>query len=445
MDSTVEEVGPCKKKLTIKVPSQKIHEEIEKSYEELLSSVQLPGFRKGRVPRRLLEKRFGPEIQKDVKQNVIASSFHDAMEENQFNLLGEPEIDYEGIELNPDQDLTFEVTVEVKPEIELQDYRGMKVERPSMEVSSEQVQASLEQLAKSRATMEPADSAAEADHVLFCDLVLLQNGEIIESREEVRISPNQGHILGVPAVDLEQKLVGLEPGAEVQIELDLSQGKSEEDGEEAGDPEKVETVAKVTVKEIKKVLVPEINDAWAVELDYDDLAELSDHIRKQLSQKQEREIDRAIEDRLLTELLDRSDFQIPEGVVDRELEQAAGRYRIRLQVDGLEDENELDSKVAEYRSKAASEVYQDFRKAFLLDKLATIEKIYVTEDELEAQLHAIASAHGKTPEEVREYYENRNLMSDLRVQIREAKARAFLRTHAEITNADATEEAAKNQ
>ncbi len=443
MQSTVEEVGPCRKKITITVPAEEINDEFEKSYKELISNIQLPGFRPGRVPRGVLEKRFGQEVSNDVRQSIITSSYKDALDENSFSPLGEPEIDIEAIHVDPKVDLTYDVTIEVKPEVDVSNYKGLKVNRPSSDITGEELTEAMSQLAKSRATTESAEGVSEADHVLVADIALKQNDTLIEEREGVNITPSQGHILGVPCPSLPDALVGVGPDSTHDLELDLTQGQNEENDEQEGE-EKEEiptTVATVTIKQVLKLIVPEINDEWAKEQDFDDVAELTEHVRKQLESRKKSQIDRALENGLVEELLKITPFEIPQGVVENELERAAGRYRIRLQVEGLEDENELDSKVAEYRSKAKSEVMKDFQKAFLLDKIATIEKIYVTEDEIEGQLQSIANSNGKRPEEVREYYEARNLMPELRAQIREVKAKQLLRENAEIVE----EAAEKNE
>jgi len=427
--ATVEDVGPCRRKLRITVPSSQISQEVEKSYRELLAQVRLPGFRQGHVPRRVLERRFGDEIWKEVKQSIISTSFHETLQSESLEPIGDPEIDYEGIQIDPAVDLTYEVTIEIKPDVRLDGYKGMNIHRPAVEATAEEVQEALQGLARSRSVLEPHTGPSELSSVLIADLELVQNDEVIETREDVSLQPERGHILGVPSPSLPDALIGLEKGAHVELELDLSQGgKATVVGEEP--PPR--TVARVKVKDVKTVVTPEIADAWAKELDFEDLADLTDNVRKRLLQKKTRDTELSIEEQLVDRLLEQCPFEMPQKVVEQELERAVGRYRIRLQIEGIQDENELDSHVADYRRRAETEVVKDFQKAFLLDKLASMEKIYVTEDEIDQQISAIAAAHGKGPDEVKEHYESRNMLPDLRAQIREAKARRFLRENAEI-------------
>jgi trigger factor len=199
------------------------------------------------------------------------------------------------------------------------------------------------------------------------------------------------------------------------------------------DPDLREKPAKVIldVHEAKRMVLPEVNDAFAEELDFDDVAELREKIQEALKAKKEARADREVEDRVIDKILEETPFSIPEGLLAQETERIAARARLELEFGGKTKE-EIDEALAEHADQQKAAVERSIRVGFLLDSVAKKERIYVTEDELNRHFEMIGARDGRQPEEVRQYYQERDMLSEVRFHLREAKTRAFLREKADI-------------
>src|SRR5262245_44774769 len=204
--ATIETVGPCKRKIKAEVPHEKVAEELDRNYRELLSSVQIPGFRRGHVPRRLIEKRYGEEIEGDVKEALLGISFAEVVKEKDLKVLGKPKFD--NIAFQKGEPLRYEVEVEVRPEFELGAYTELSVEgEEPPPVKPEEVDADLERLRQNYAelgTVDPAQ-AGPAD-LFFGHYVLHRDGLRVHSRDDVHFRPDTGQLDGFEVPDLVEKL-----------------------------------------------------------------------------------------------------------------------------------------------------------------------------------------------------------------------------------------------
>jgi trigger factor len=428
-EAQVEDVGPCKKQVRITIPSERVREEIDKQYTEIIQNTQFPGFRKGRVPRKLVEKRFGDQILQDVKQTLVSETFEKTLEDHALDPIGDPEIEYESIEIRPEENLVFDVTVEVKPIFDLPDYKGMEIERAVADVSDSDVDEALERFAKSRATYAPSTAKQiRADDLLVADTALIQGDETIFEQENDQFIPEHKQLYGIPVEDLPARMKGAKIDEPTEIPTEIPEGAAR------GKVRPGEALLRVVPREIKRMKVPKVDAKLAESLDFDSLDELRDNVRKQLVQDAEREADRAVEDRILEKLLEAASFDLPEGIVERELEHVLERERIRLQLDGTSDETELDRKLEESRPRLQEGIRTRLKKAFLLEKVAAKEKVFVTEEMVEAAIAGIAARQGKTPDQIREWFEGRGQLGELRAELRERMTREALRKAAKMTD-----------
>lgn len=421
----VEDVGPCKKKLKVRVPAEAVASEFDKNYREISGNVVLPGFRRGKVPRTVIEKRYGKEITREVKQKLIERSFEEAITRHQMQPMSRPELDIDAVTAEPGKSLEYEVTLEVRPTFEIRRYKGFKAVKPPVVVGERDVDEALVSLARSRATLVPVEGgkAREGD-VAIVDIAVRRGEDQLGGKENAAIQLTEDRLLGWKAPGLKEALLGKGEGDVVEVEFAFPKTERSEGN----------ATATLLVKDVKAIQVPEPNDAWAKELDFDSVKELRDNLRSQIAGRREQDAERAVEDAILDQILNDTPFDVPESLARSQTEQSAARLRVQLQMDG-KSEDEINRIVVDFRDKGLEDMVRALKKGFVLDKIATLEKIFVTEDEVNEHLEAMARQSGKWPHEMREELEAQGLLNEVRSEIRERKARATLRTLSEITSA----------
>ena len=203
---TIEEAGPCKKKVSIEIPEEAIKMATDKQYENLRKDALVPGFRKGRAPRRLLEKRFGKETTEQVKLTLLAEASESALKDNELDTLGEPDIDFEKIEMPAEGPLKFDFEIEVRPEFKLPELEGIPVTKTKLEVTDEQIDREVEQLQRLAGIWTPRDEGqVELDDQIIADVILkIEDVEEEQKRDniEIYVRPN-GFVAAVPVETLD--------------------------------------------------------------------------------------------------------------------------------------------------------------------------------------------------------------------------------------------------
>jgi trigger factor len=287
----VEDVGTLKKKVTITVPAERIDAKREEMFGELSTTAQVPGFRIGRAPRRLVVKRFGKEVDRDVRNAMIGESLGKALEKSQLKVIGEPDIDLEAIELPASGDMSYELEVEVAPEFDLPELEGIEVIRPTVEVTDERIDEAIDRMRLREVKYEVADEpAAEQDIVTGRAKVSVEGAEESETEVTLRVAP--GQIEGLPLVDLGKELTGKEAGQAVPMTVKVPEVHPNEawQGKEA----RIE----LTVGEVRKRRLPEVNDAYAERMGYESVGELREALAKGMKAQVDREAARALREQI---------------------------------------------------------------------------------------------------------------------------------------------------
>lgn len=429
MKSEIEQLGPCKVKIKVEIPTDEIRGKIEEKYKEVRQTVVIPGFRKGHVPRNILEKRFGKSIEEDAKMDLISGAYSKTVEEKKIAAVGEPDIPMETIEMTPEKPMAFELTVETKPEIKPKDYAGVEAKKKKAVVTDEELAKALERLAEARSEWLPVDKAA-ADDMVIADLTLT------EGEKSVVAEPNQHivvakdiEVLHTPAPQVFEALLGAASGdvrtAEVTAPADHK--------DESLRGKKMAFTAKI--KEVKRLKKPVIDDAWAKEMDYESLDKVKDEIRRRLAEEKGLQADHEVEEQVVDALLKKHEIPLPETLLTTYAARAEERARLQLQMKGVPDA-EVDAIIEKERASSKDEMEKLLRTHFLLEAIGQKERIFVTEDEVEARVDRMAAQYRRMPGEVREMLEARGQMTELRSTLREEKIRKFLREKAKITEAD---------
>lgn len=427
----VKEVGPCKFQVSVEVPPDDVKARLDGRYRELNDTVALPGFRRGHVPRRLLEKRFGEEVAAEIKVALIGDSLKQVREEHQLSPVGDPDIDLAAVTLSDAAACAFAYTIEVKPTITFADYKGIPATTPKVTVADPDVQATIDRLLEAKAALvvAPDGRVADGDQII-ADLDVALDGAPYQKQENVAFFIDKSlSVFNQPAPDLARALLGKRGGETAEVPLAFP--KDHPDAKLAGREIRVT----VRVSDVKRRAVPTLDDAWAKEMGFEGVAALQDRVRERLRQEKEEEARREVEEQILAEIRKRAGIVLPEGLVQKGSRDLLRRWAIDLYSQGV-PESEIEKRVQEQQAASKDAVAVGMQTHFLVEHIAGREKIFVTESEIEDRVTQMASRYGRWPHEVKKYLEANDLLSDLRRKMREEKVRAFLVEHAKLGSPD---------
>ena len=424
---TVEDSGPCKKLIKITVPSDEIGAKIEESYKKLRESVDVDGFRKGRVPRKLLERRFGEKVIEEVKETAMGDACQKALDDNELTSIGEPSFD--NVEHGEDGDLSFEVTIEVKPQFDLPDYVGLKLKRARAEVSDQDLAEGLERIRMQRASLDPVEGGeVQAGDRVTADWEATCGDEDVASEMDVPLQV-AGRLMGPMQLDLVACLQGAKAGETREGDVTFAQSHPTE--KYRGQAGRIS----IAVKDIRRPVAPELSDDFAKELDFDSIDELKDVVRSQLASRKQRELQEDLERQISDQLLESIVVELPEDLVKRQASDLLMRQQLRMRHEG-EADDQIEERTGQMQAASEEAAERQFRMFFIHERIAEKEKIFITENDVENRIGQLANSYRLSVQQMRNYLEERNGLSQLRIQMREERVMGLLLSKADIQDAD---------
>ncbi len=462
---TVEDAGPCKKKVVIEVPEESIKEAIDEQYKELSRDAVLPGFRKGRAPRRLLEKRFGKETNEQIKLKLLAEASEAAVKDKELDILGDPDIDFEKVELPAAGPMKFEFEAEVRPDFELPNLEKIPVKREKLTVADEQIDREIDQLRRWSGVWAPReDGQVEADDQIIADVLLrpeltdeekakqAESAQKAEKGEESEESPvleaetkldnteiyvrPQGFVGAVPVEKLDEWLGGAKVGETrtTTVEVPKTYFREEYRGR------KVEI--EVTVKEIKYLKPAEMGEQFLERYGVESEAELRERVQDNLQQQQESRIRQDMSEQIYQYLLDHTSFDLPLDIVARQAGTILQRQYINLLQRGL-SRQQVEEQMEQLRAGSEEQAKEQLKTFFIMDKVADKLEIEVTEEEINGHIAQIAIQRGQRPEKMKEQMERDGSLAQFRMDVRQNKCINKLLETADITEQEAQATEAK--
>jgi len=424
MKVQIENAGPFERKIFFEIPADVVAKEVDSTYRALNQSVKLKGFRPGKVPRSILERYYKNQVENEVMAKLIEDSYEKAVEEYHLFPVAVPTILDRTFEAG--KDFKYSLTVEVKPEVDVGDYRGLEVERPAVVVTDEEVEERLRALQETHAQLKPveADRPVQPQDMVIVDFEGTLGGKPLEGwkvRDHL-VEAGSNTLVG----GLDQRLIGLPLGQEEDIPLRLpdTYARKELAGKEIN--------VRLKVKEIKEKILPALDDEFARELgDFKTLEELKSRLRKTLEEQKQKRANDIAKERLLAILRAKHPFPIPKSMIDRQIEAMLARTELQLARQGmkLEETRRDDPQIRESLRPAAE---KEVRGALILEKIAEKEKISVSDEELDRRLEEIASRLNQRTEAVKNYYRKKDRLEDLRELVREEKTLDLLLREAKI-------------
>ena len=438
---TIEEAGPCKKKLIVEIPEESIKNAIDEQYETLRKEAAVPGFRKGRAPRRLLEKRFGKETTEQIKLKLLSGASDSAIKDNEINVLREPDIDFEDIELPQDGPLKFDFEVEVRPEFDLPQLEGIEVNKTKLEVTDEQIDREIERLQRWSGAWVPRDDGqVQAEDQIIADVIL--KAEDAEEEEkldniEIFVRPN-GFVGAIPVEKLDELLTGAKTGDSRQTSVEVAKTYFKEQYR----GKKVDI--KIDIKDIKWLKPVPLDENFFNRLGIENENELRDTLTDTLRGRLEQQSRTQMSEQIYKYMLDNTDFDLPTDIVADQANTLLQRQYANLIRQGLPEEY-LKEQMEQLRAASEQQAGQQLKTFFIMDKVAEKLNIEVTEEELNGHIAQLAIQRGQRPERLREDMMRDGSLSQFRLQVREDKCVAKLLESAKITEVKPEKETKKKK
>jgi trigger factor len=432
MKVQIENAGPYEKKIFFEIPKEVVSREVESQYKTLNRNVKLKGFRPGRVPRSILERYYRAQVETEVASKLIEDSYEKAVEEYHLSPVASPQVLDRTFEAG--QDFKYTVTVEVKPEVSVEGYRGLEVEKAAVRVTDEEVEARLKMLQDSHAQLKPVETnrpLQEKDFAVI-DFEGTFDGKPLEGWKA------KDHLVEVGSKTmvggLDQKLVGLPLNQDQNLVISLPEDYPRKDL--AGKDIKV----RVRAKEIKEKVLPALDDELAKEAgDFQTLQELKDRLRKNLEEQKQAQAAQAAKEKLMDLLREKNPFPVPKSMIDRQVGNILARTESRLAQQGMKlDPANLEPQ--KLRESLVPLAEKEVRGTLILEKLAEMEAITVSEADLQQRLEQLAAQMNQRVEAVKSQMEKKDRLEDLRAVIREEKTLDFLLSQAKIIEGKNTPE-----
>ena len=395
MKSAIEDISTVKKKIKIDVAPEDIAAERAKELASLVKKAAIPGFRPGKAPKAVVERHYGDSIKADVINKMIMSSYTAAVKEHSLKPVTDPEI--ADLSLDQGTALSFSATVEVRPVIALGSYDGIEVAEPDMTVSDAEIDQTINRLREMYARLEVVEGrAVEKADTLVIDFEGFREGKSIEGAKAVDHMLNLGEGSLIPG--FEEQLLGMQKAETKEINVTFPGDYANKDlaGKDAR--------FTVTLKEIKKAVMPELNDEFAQEAGgHTNLEDLRKRLREDLEVRKRSERDSAQREEVLGKLVEAHSFEVPFGMVDQELMAMMRQQATRLARQGVDIKDFDAVKFREERKEIAE---KRIRGLLILDAIAEKENVTAGDQEMSAEVAALAKSAGQTVAAVRNYYES---------------------------------------
>lgn len=415
MSLQVEKLEKNMAKLTIEVSAEELEKAIQGAYLKNKNKISVPGFRKGKVPRAMIEKMYGKEIfYEDAANALIPNAYGNAVDECEEEIVSSPKIDVTQIEAG--KPFIFTAEVALKPEVKLGKYKGVKVDKIAVEVTEDEIMAEIDKERESNArTLNVEDRTVQDKDMTVIDFEGFVDGVAFEGGKGENYPLTIGSGAFIPG--FEEQLIGAEIGKETEVNVTFPEDYQAENlaGKAA--------VFKCTVKEVKEKQLPELDDEFASEVsEFETLAEYKENIKQKLMDKKETEAKNKKEDAVIQAIIDDSDMEVPDAMLETQQRQTVDEYAQRLQMQGLSIEQYFQFTGLDYEKmleQVKPQTEKKIKSRLVLEAIVAAENIEASEEDYEKEVERMASMYQMEIDKVKEILgenEKKQIMKDLAVQ-----------------------------
>ncbi len=415
MKTVVSEIGSWKRKIEVEIGSEEVRPHMEKAYKSYQKKLRIDGFRKGKIPLAMIRKRFGQMIEADVSEKLIETFYQKAIEQEKLKIVAPGQI--KEMSFQDDQSFQFTAEVEVEPEIEVANYKGIKVEKEILKVTQDDVNQTIEMLRNEKAEMRPVLEGAKEGHIIEGDIQALDTTgvPIIGNKWENRVLE-----MKTPLVDqvIQDQLLGVVEGEVRRFKVPRSEREPD------GQIQNREEHYSMKVKSVKEKILPELGDDFAKGIgDFQTLEEMKDTIQKRIEIQREYDAEQLLRNRLADHIIRRNHFNIPPAMIENGLNNLLANYR--------EQSKEVVDEAA-FREEHKDKVEWNIKWDLIWHKIAELENISVTEDDVKAEIEKVVKSSDQNDQKMRAWFQDKKRRDNLKERILEGRVIDFLKENAKI-------------
>jgi trigger factor len=430
----IEEAGPATKRVSVEIPPERIQTKLEEQFKELRQQAAIPGFRIGHAPQKLIEKRFSSDVKEQVRRALISESYEQAVEKNKLQVIGEPQFDNPDlIQLPESGPLTYSFEVEVQPEINLPELKGIEIKRPSIDINESHIDQAMQNLREQQGTLVPVeDRGVQSGDQLLADVHVKVDGNIVGHQHDATIMARSGQIGGIQIDDLDKQLEGLKPSEKRDIKAHVP----DDNANEVIKGKDVEL--EINLKDLKKLELAEIDQEFLESLGFANEKELRDALREQMEERIRYDIQQSMREQVYEYLLEKVSIDLPSRLSNRQTQRTVQRRMVDLMLRGMPQE-QIQANLARLQSGAAEDAQRELKLFFILQKIANDQDVEVAESELNGRIAMIAAQQGRRPEKLKQDMSRDGTLANMYIQMREQKAIDKILEDAEMKDVDVEE------
>lgn len=432
LDVQVERSGDCTRHVVVTVPVTDVKRYFDKQYDELMPRAEVPGFRPGKAPRKLIEAKFRKTVGDQVKGSLLMDSLTQISEDDIFSAIGEPDFDFEAVEIDSEKPLQFEFNIEVRPEFDLPSWKGLKLEQPDYEFTTEDIDQEASNILRERATFAPVEGALEVGDSIEISISVPNGEEIAGTIESVNVdvrptlSFQDGKIDGFDGL-----VVGKSIGDEVNAKIELAETCTNEDL-------RGKTVdCTVKVLDGKRPEGVQLTDDNFKDFGehFGDAGDVRDAIKQALESRLEYDQNQKVRKQISDLLTESADWELPPELLDRQSQREMDRAILELRSTGF-GENYIAAFENDLRQNSKERTRVALKEHFILERIAEDQKIEDAPEDYDVEIARIAASTGESIRRLRARLERSGQMDTLRNQIIERKVVNLIKENAEFTGTD---------
>jgi trigger factor len=417
----ISDVGPCKKHVKITVDRDAIDERFKEKFDELLKdrSAAVPGFRPGKAPRKYVERKFKPAVSEDVRREVLMASLQQLAEDSNIAPLAPPELEPEQLEIPEEGPFVYEFDVEVRPEFDLPDYKGMKLKKPVRKFTDADIAAEQRRLLEPQGSLVPKEGKnvkVEPNDIIVCDLVTVDGNKELNKSTEVRVRVEKRLALadGV-AENFAKQIAGAKVGEVRDVDLKLAETVADQSLK--GKMVK----GRFTIKDIKVIRLPELTPDLLEQYGVHNEAQLQELISTSLERNLEYQQRQYARQQMLQQVAQKVKFDLPRDLIVRQATRTLQRRVMEMRSAGMTDQ-QIESRMTVLRQNVLQSTAVSLMEHFVLQKIAEAEKIEIEDSDIDAEIHRIAAQSGESFRRVKAQMEREEMIEALATDLLERKA-----------------------
>jgi trigger factor len=410
------DAGPCLKHIKVSIPWENIKDRLNKKFSEMMPEVQVPGYRPGKAPRRLIEKRFAKDVGDQLKTELVLQSLEELAEAHHLNVITQPNIDPFKIEMPHDAPLQYEFEIEVAPQFDLPQYKGLRLRRPVKTITEPDVQEATKNFLRRFGVLKPKDAPATLGDYLIADIHIHDGESEISHFKDltIRIDPQLAFKDGTVS-DFGAKMVGAKNSESRKADILLS---SSHDNPNLRGRRLSGTFE---VKEVKELVLPELDEDFLTRIGAASVDDLHSKVRSVLVRQMEYEQRQAARQQVLEHIAAAATWDLPQDLLRRQAYKTLQRRVLEMRRSGF-SEDDIRSRSNLLQQDAVNSTAIALKEHFVLQKIAEVEKLEIDEDDVETEIETLAAQSDESPRRVRARLEKEGLMDTLMTEIIERKA-----------------------